>query len=86
MKDSPSSRRGRLLLALVAIGLMSPALISAQGLTGAIFGEVVDGNGGRLPGVVVTLTSAQLIQGQETTTTTDQGPIVSRTCRPGLTR
>lgn len=64
-----------ILLALLACFIWSldsfPAL--AQELTGSIFGTVTDATGGRLPGVSVTLSSPQMISGDEVRATGVQG-------------
>jgi hypothetical protein len=56
-------RRGVFGVILLAglVGLVSPALVAAQGGDGSLRGAVKDDQGGALPGVTVTATSPALI-------------------------
>ncbi len=59
------------LLAMLVISFAMPAL--AQEQTGNITGRAVDTSGGALPGVTVSITSANLIGGARTAVTDEQG-------------
>ena len=68
--DRVASRATLVVVALLTLGNFA---VSAQTLTGSIFGTVFDTGGLALPGVTVTVSSPQLIQGQESRVTNDRG-------------
>ena len=59
-----------LLLAMI-LGLFTAVAIGQTSTTGTIEGTVVDSNGGAVPGVMVTVSSPNLIRAQTATTNED---------------
>lgn len=80
----PQLRRWVLLPSLLGVLVCSPSVAVAQSVTGSIFGTVTDSSGSRLPGVSVTITSAQLITGRESRATNDQGVYRFPALPPGV--
>ena len=58
---------------LFTLLLMGAGSVLAQDLTGTLYGKVMDESGLSVPGVTVTVSSPQLIQGVEVRVTTDTG-------------
>ena len=73
----------QVLLAVVA-GVLLPAIVAAQGLTGALIGTVRDEQGGVLVGARVKVSSPALIGGPETVLTSDKGQLRFPSLPPGL--
>jgi hypothetical protein len=73
----------RLAAVLLAVGVLGPHVVAAQGLTGTLIGTVKDAQGGVLPGAVVTITSTALIGGTKTITTDDKGHLRFVALPPG---
>ena len=70
------ARRAHQMLVLVSVPLLVGLLASVargQGRTITLYGKVTDASGAVLPGVTVTVSSPQLIKGQESATTDDGG-------------
>jgi len=66
------SGMGQWVSALAVGAMLLPRTADAQGLTGALVGTVKDEQSGVLPGALVRVTSAALIGGPATTTTTNE--------------
>lgn len=62
---------GAVIVALAIV--LSPGIVRAQEVTGTLFGKVTDSSGGVMPGVTVTIRSAQLIGGAQVRTTDESG-------------
>jgi len=78
-------RKSRLLVPLVAaLVLLTAALAFGQGQTGKMLGTVKDANGGLLPGVTVSISSASLIGGPKVTQTGPDGSFAFANLDPGL--
>jgi TonB dependent receptor-like, beta-barrel/Carboxypeptidase regulatory-like domain len=74
---------GGVVLFIGACCVLSPALVTAQALTGSLIGTVKDAEGGVLRGALVRLTSPALIGGQETLTTNEKGQLRFPILPPG---
>jgi outer membrane receptor protein involved in Fe transport len=70
---TPQSIANAVLALVIAVMVSWPAIAHAQTVTGALFGRVTDQTGLPLPGVTVTITSPQLITGQEVRVTDEAG-------------
>jgi hypothetical protein len=80
----PQLRRWVLFPSLLGVLAYSPSVAAGQSVTGSIFGTVTDSSGSRLPGVTVTITSSQLITGQESRATNEQGVYRFPALPPGV--
>ena len=63
--------------------LLGAGSVLAQDLTGTLYGKVMDESGLAVPGVTVTVSSPQLIQGAEVRVTTDTGTYRAPNLPPG---
>jgi hypothetical protein len=68
----------------LAMLVLLPPAVSAQGLSGALVGTVRDEQGGVLPGALVRVTSPALIGGELTTTTNERGQLRFPVLAPGV--
>jgi len=80
---SSTVRIGRVVSILLGVVLLLPAIVPAQGLTGALVGTVKDEEGGVLPGASIRLTSPALIGGPATTITNSKGQLRFPVIPPG---
>src|SRR4051812_5609480 len=69
--------------ALLIMCLLAPAVVAAQGLTGALIGTVKDAHGGVLPSAQVRLSSPALLGGARSVTTDEKGQLRFPTLAPG---
>ena len=74
----------RVFLLVLGTILVSRPAVAQQ--TGILSGVVRDAQGGILPGVTITVTSASLIGGARTTTRAGPAPTSSRGCRRAHTK
>ncbi|MGH9456108.1 MAG: TonB-dependent receptor [Thermoanaerobaculia bacterium] len=73
----------RIAVALTALALTIAPYAFGQGKTGSIAGTVVDGSGGAVPGVTVTVTSPALL-GSRTAVTNSEGEYLIQPLPPGV--
>src|SRR4051812_34291108 len=71
--DGPMTTQGGFFMSLVVAGMLLPAIVDAQVLTGTLIGTVKDESAGVLPNTSVRLSSPALITGPVVTRTNEKG-------------